>query len=238
MTRLPRRNISKVARHGLTSALFVIAAFVGWRPDPARADEPAMRVKEKLHVATSGDVRYSRDVELSPAVYTALKKREPNLAVLLRHLDLRAQPDWYITEQMRGEWDDFASTIRLQWTVKGLVRCAKDRRWEIPLSGDLTLASDQNRRAVLSGIATIDGLPAVITTTIELPDRSSDVTVASSPPRLRFRQQAPKAEGERSAVELNLDVRPQLMACLAKAHANPKFASLWAARTRLTNTGD
>ena len=59
----------------------------------------------------------------------------PNTAILLRKIGLNNQN--MLIENVRGTWDDASSTLKIDYSVKGIARAGKDLQWELPLGEGL-----------------------------------------------------------------------------------------------------
>src|SRR5262249_23030476 len=65
-----------------------------------------------------------------------------------------------------------------------------------------------------------------------------DLQVQHSPARFAYRTPTTaSAPGARTSFDFEFQTKPQIMTCLAKSYANPKFAKFWVGRTVLKNTG-
>jgi hypothetical protein len=236
-------------KHGLTSrpvrmfleALIASAlALAGSVHDgAARAQQaPVMRLKETVDIDRCGNARCSVVVKLPAGLYTELKKNSPNMAVLLRRMGLFQS--WHEVRDVGGDFDDNASSITIRWHTRGIARMVRDAVWEAPLGGEgnLELVSLRDNEALFTAAQeTRLGLCSGVVQ-VTLPAGSKDLRTLKDPDRIAFHMPADAAEGSRTAVKVRMQVRPQVMMCLAKVYGDPKFANYWAARCVLENTGD
>ena len=114
----------------------VVMAVVGlfWRqtgPGPAQTT-PIIRMKETVMIDTKGDAGFAWEVKLPAALYTNLKKNNPNVAVLLRKIGVN-NLSWYQVEDIKGNFEDGTSTVHISCTTRGVARIGKDHFWESPL---------------------------------------------------------------------------------------------------------
>lgn len=217
----------------LTAALAVMV-----NPMRAAADTIPLRVKETLEVNGKGDLNVHMDVKMPAGQYTQIKSNNPNLAAYLRNT-WQQQPDWLEVRDFQGAYDDGASTIHFQWAARGAVRSIGDDRWEVPLFGgdDADLISTEGATAILSRVADTKSGQASVTTRVVVPAGSKDIHLAHGPARLTFQAPTAVENGDARTPEFTLDAKTQVMSCLAKAIANPRFSDLWVARATFNNTG-
>jgi hypothetical protein len=211
-------------------------------PAAARAQEtPLIRAKKTVVLNSVGDGRFTVEVKMPVFEYTQLKNGTPNMALLLRRIGL-IHEELCEVQNIKGEFDDAESTLRLSWTGRGLARPQHDHVWEVPLEQDSRLESlsIRDNLALFSTSAyfpRVGVIPLVVQ--VEGARGSSDLRFLKSPNRLLFRMPSPAAAGgSRTAFDFDFQAKPQVMSCLAKSHGNPKFGKMWVARTVFKSTGD
>jgi hypothetical protein len=201
-------------------------------------NKAAIRVKEVIQIEQNGDSKFQIDMKLQIGPYTNLKKNNPNTALLMRNLGLGNQ-GWQEIKEVKGEWLDGESTVKIQYKCRGMCRMSKDMSWEVPVAeeADLELSDMHDNIATLTG-ATDSPLGIIASTTrLILPGTAKDIRLLKSPARVAFRLPS-HTGGSKTSVSFDLESKPQMMSSLAKAHSNPKFSNMWVAKSRLENTGD
>ena len=199
-----------------------------------------MRIKETVTVDARGDANYAAEIKLPAGVYTTLKKNNPNVALMLRKIGLGAQ-SWYQIEDIKGQFEDGTSTVKINCITRGMARMGKDHMWEVPIADgvDAELVSAHDNEAILTAAASTPLGLATQTTKVILPAGSKDIKTLKSPNRVAFRMPASViADGSKPDADLNVEVKPQLMSALGKSYGNAKFSKLWVARSLFKNTGD
>jgi hypothetical protein len=211
--------------------------------DPARvaADSaPRIRARETVVIDAVGDARSRIEIKLPIALYTALKDRTRNTALLLRQIGL-SHEEYYEVQDIQGEFDDGKSTLRFSWTTRGLARPHRDHIWEAPVdegSGLEVMTIRDNMVLFTTAVESPFGV-ILLTLQVEVARGSTDLQLLHSPNRLAYRMPAATVgAGSRTVLDFEFQTKPQVMSCLAKSHGNPKFSKMWLARTVLKNTGD
>jgi hypothetical protein len=225
----------------LLRSILLVFLFLLLGSASARADEtPQIRATQKVIIDAVGDAHFTVDVKMPVALYTLLKDRTRNTALLLRQIGLSHQ-DSYEVQDGKGEFDDGSSTVHFSWTTRGLARPVHEDLWEAPVdetSGLELLYLHENVALFNTAASSPFGvMPLVVHA--EVAPGSRDLRLLHSPSRLAYR--APVASfsrGGRPSFDFEFQAKPQVMTCLAKSYGNPKFTQLWVARTVLKNTGD
>jgi hypothetical protein len=226
-------------RRLLRSVPFVFALLL-LSPAHVRAEEtPAIRAKEKVVLDAVGDARFTLDVTMPVGKYTLLKDRSRNTALLLRKLGLSHQ-ELYEVQDIKGDFDDGASTVHFSWTTRGLARPLHDDIWEVAVDESLGLELLYLRDNVALFNTAVDSpfgaIPIVVDA--EVVRGSTDLRLLHSPNRLVYRAPAaPTSSDTRTTLDFEFPTKAQVMTCLAKSYGNPKFTKMWVARTVLKNTG-
>lgn len=203
-------------------------------------DAAIIKVKQTAVIDRLGDGKMELEIKLPAVLYNEVKKTTPNTAVILRSFGI-ASGEWLEVEDVKGEYRDAASTIRMECTTRGLARMGRHGQWETPLlnSDSLEAVSVAGNVAVFTSAAQTPIGLATSTVKVTVPQGCSDLKMLESPARLAYRLRSVAAPaGSCTAVDLNFQSKPQVMTCLAKCYANPSFMKMWAARTVLKNTGD
>ena len=227
------KQVAKVTVVGL-AALTLTTVVTG----TAKAQAPTLKLKETNKVEANGDAAFKYEIKLPTALYTMLKKNTPNTALLLRKLGLH-QENWFLVDDIKGNWDDGASTVVIECKTRGAARMGKDQNWEIPLAegSDLELVAVQDGVAILTSAAAVPGFGvATCTTRVALPAGAKDVKPLTNPARLAYKLPASEAGGEPKA-EFEAEAKPKVMSALAKPMSQKKFSALWTARSIFKNSG-
>ncbi len=219
------------------AALFVVVLLVMSRV-PCRADAgPTLTLKRQLVVDEQGDAQVTVRIKMPAALYTRLKQQTPNTAVLLRQLG--NGQNWAVLENVRGQFLDMQSTIRIDYLHRGLARSLGKGRWALEIAADaeVDLLGVFDNVAIFTTAANTPLGLATITERVQVPAGSTGLELQSSARRLVYRLPATAESQGPVTVDFRFEVRPQLMSCLGKAYANRRFANLWAARAVLHHTG-
>jgi hypothetical protein len=228
-------------RRWLCSYLLRAVAFLLLCPTGAPGQEtPLIRAQQKVVIDAVGDAHFQVEVKMPVALYTVLKDRTRNTALLLRQIGL-SQEESYEVQEMKGEFEDGTSTVHFSWTTRGLARSVRDHLWEAPVdevSGlELVYIKDYVALFQTAASSPFGVVPFVVQA--EVAPCTSDLRFLHSPSRLSYRvpPALPSRDG-RVSFDFELQTKPQVMTCLAKSYGNPKFTQLWVARTVLKNTGE
>ena len=211
------------------------------QPFAVRAQEtPQIRAKQKVVINAVGDAHFTVDVKMPVTLYTVLKERTRNTALLLRQIGL-SQEESYEVQDIKGEFDDGTSTVHFSWTTHGLARPVRDRIWEAPVdeTAGLELLYIRDNVALFNTAASspFGVVPLVVHS--EVAQGSTNLRLLHSPSRLAYRVPAtPTPRDGPVSFDFEFQAKPQVMTCLAKSYGNEKFTKLWVARTVLKNTGE
>ena len=242
MTRLIRTLVARLARAArkITMAAVFAATLTAPLTGTAQAqDTPILKLKENNRLHANGDGRFVYEIKLPVAAYTTLKKNTTNTAVLARKMGLTDQNA--LVEGVKGEWLDGDSTLKLEFTARGIARAVKGDAWELPMfeGTDTDLVAVTDGTAVLTQAANVPGLGLCTSTIrIALPAGATDVKALKNPSRLSYRLPAPTAAAGEVKAEFDVETKEQVMSSLAKSLGNKQFAALWTARTKFRNTGE
>ena len=100
----------------------------------AQADEGAFKIKRTIKLDSVGNADIRLQVAAPTNLYTAIKTKTPNIAVLLRKLG--AGREWAVLENVDGSFNDMQSTIDIHFTQRGLARVEYEqysRHWPLQL---------------------------------------------------------------------------------------------------------
>jgi hypothetical protein len=206
----------------------------------AHADQATpIKLKETVHIDANGNGAFVSEMKLPVAKYTYLKGNTPNMALLLRQMPVTQQ--WLPIDKLSGQFDDSTSSVKIDASILGLSRLTRSGRWEAPITdgGQLELITAHENSIVLGGtIRSPIGTANLVLHAI-LPEGAKDVALLDSPARISY-QLAPRTDvsGDHAAIDVKLDAKEQIMACLAKSYGNPNFSQMWTARTVLKNVGN
>ena len=218
----------------MIAALFVLVVSTA---APAQTS-PVLKLRENNQLHANGDCSFQYEITLPAATYTALKRKTPNTAILIRKAALTDQN--VVLDGQTGEWVDADSTLKIRFNARGIARLMKGGAWEIPLidSIDTELVAVAEGTAILTQAAEIPGLGmATNTIRVTMPPGTKDVKMLRSPTRLSYRLPAPPAGTGEAKADIELETKDQVMTSLAKAMSNKSFGTLWTARSRFKNTG-
>jgi hypothetical protein len=204
----------------------------------AQQGSPLVKLKENNKLEANGNARLVYEMKLPQGLYTQLKKNTPNMALFIRKLGLNNQN--LLIEDVKGEWLDGDSTLRIEFTALGIARAVKGNTWEVPLFDgvDTELLAVADGTAILTQASNMPGVGlATSSIRIKMPEGATDVKVQKMPSRLSYQLPTPTNESGQAAAEFEVENKPQIMSSLAKAMSNRQLAALWTARTKFKNTG-
>ncbi len=234
------RFLSRLFRKAVRAGAIAVAAATFTAP-VSFAETPGLVItsKETNRIAANGDGTFRCEMTLPAEGYELLKKTIPDAAVLLRKLGLTNQES--IVSGVKGEWVDDSSTLKIEFTARGVARVGRDRSWGVPLPDGVPteLIGFENGVVRMSQTMSIPGV-GVATSAIRLtlPSGASDVRISRDKLRLNYTLPVPAAAGTIAKARFDVDAKRDVMASLAKVLSNRKFANLWTARGVFKNTGD
>lgn len=215
----------------IISSAVCLALVIAWLSLNAGAIQAASAgVKTAIYLDKIGDARFNVAMKLPAYDYTYFKKNTTNTALLLRRRPL-PRLDWWELEDFKVEFEDSTSTVNLKWKVRGLARASRDQRWECPLEG----LGELEPLAIQDNLAVFTSPGAAIS--LYAPEASKELKLLKEPARLAYVAAPGSSDGLKADADFRLQTKGQVMSCLAKAHGNPKFSSLWIARGVFKNTG-
>jgi hypothetical protein len=113
----------------LFAALAVLVCASAIAASRAFADEAALKIKRTVKLDAVGNAEIRLQVTAPTNLYTAIKSKTPNVAVLLRKLG--AGREWALLENVDGSFNDMQSTIDIHFTQRGLARIERGSQWSI-----------------------------------------------------------------------------------------------------------
>jgi hypothetical protein len=240
MKRLFQQFVARVARKlgNLVAAAVCGIALLGPATADAQQTTPLVKFKENNKLEANGNARLCYEMRLPQAAYTQLKRNTPNTALFIRKMGLNNQN--MVIEDVKGEWIDGESTLRIEFTALGIARAVKGDAWEVPLFDgiDTELLAVTDGTAILTQACVLPGLGlATSSIRVKLPDGAAEVKSLKSPSRLTYKLPAPACQAGQAAADFEVEAKPQIMSSLAKAMSNRHFAALWTARSKFKNSG-
>lgn len=205
----------------------------------ARADDSTkFKINRSVTISGTGDAHVKLEAKMSAESYTTAKTNNLSTVVLLRRLGTGT--DWTKLENIKGRFDDDASTFVIEYTHVGLARLTSDDLWEIDFAADTKheLLATFDTMAILTTTRHTDLGEAAVTVRIEIPKTGKDLRLLHSPERVTYRFAPPSTTGTGPQATFALDARGQLMSMLARPYSDSRFGDLWAARSVFKNTGD
>jgi len=221
----------------LSAALAVIACATAIVTAQAVAEEVALKIKRTVKLDAVGNAEIRLQVTAPTNLYTAIKSKTPNVAVLLRKLG--AGREWALLENVDGSFNDMQSTIDIHFTQRGLARIERGSQWSIPFQPGSTpeLVDLHDSTAIYQEAASSPlGLCTMIIR-VECPAGSTNLKHNAEARSFSYHYEPKGAEKETVDASFSVDNKEAIMSCLAKCYSNEKFSFLWAARSRFDNTG-
>ena len=176
-------------------------------------------------------------ITLPTNLYTSLKTKSPNVAIILRKLG--AGRGWAILENVDGNFNDMQNCVDIHYLQRGFARIKHGKTWSIPfaLGSGLDLVDLHGTTAIYqeTGSSQIGLSTAIIR--VECPEGS--VNLKSNAEAKAFTYDFAPTVSPNGSVDATFAVehKDAVMSCLAKCYSNERFANLWAARSRFDNSG-
>jgi len=219
--------------------LAVLVGLIAVLPAPAQiAETPKIRFKQVSRVQPTGDVHTSVDLIFSTKIYTQLRSEVSNTSLLLRELGITGQ----VAEMkdLKAEYDDARHSIKVSGIILGGMK-NRGREWfgEIMEAEKYETVHVDASSIILMGLNQTDtGTIIVGTWRVEFPAGTRNIRFEPGRGGLLCEMPAPKVDKVGTAeVDMQIQVRKELMSCLYKVYGNPKFTQLWVAKSILKNNG-
>jgi len=219
--------------------LAVLVGLIAVLPAPAQIDEtPKIRLKQVSQVQPTGDIHSTIDLTFSTKFYTQIRGEVTNTSLLLRELGVTG----HVAEMknLKAEYDDARHAVRVSGTILGGMK-NRGKEWfgEIMEADKYETVHADANSIILMGLNQMDnGTIIVGTWRIEFPAGTRNIRFEPGRGGLFCEMPAPKVDKLGTAeVDMQLQVRKELMSCLYKVYGNPKFTQLWVAKTILKNNG-
>ena len=222
----------------LTAVLAVLVFLTTTLTSGVRAEEPStLKIKRTIKLDAVGNADIRLTLTAPTNVYTTLKTKTPNVAVLLRKLG--AGRHWALLENIDGSFIDMQSCVDIHYTQRGLARIEHGHQWSIAFEPGAApdLVDIHGTTAIYEETASNQvGLASMIIR-VECPAGSTNLK--NNPGARSFSYEFEPKVGEKGTADATFAVehKDALMSCLAKCYSNERFSFLWAARSRFDNTG-
>jgi hypothetical protein len=203
----------------------------------ALADDAALKIKRTIKLDSVGNADIRLTVSAPTNLYTSIKTKTPNIAVLLRKLG--AGREWALLENVDGSFNDMQSSIDIHFTQRGLARVERGNEWSIPFVSGSTpeLVDIHDSTAIYQEAATSPLGLATMIIRVECPAGSKNLKNNTDARRFSYEFQPTVAGKGTVDATFSVDNKESIMSCLAKCYSNEKFSFLWSARSRFDNTG-
>jgi len=201
-------------------------------------ETPKIRLKQVSQVQPTGDVHFTIDLTFSTRLYTQLRAEVANTSLLLRELGITG----HVAEikDLKAEYDDARHAIRVSGVIRGGMK-NRGKEWfgEIVEADKYETIHTDASSIMLMGLNQMDnGTIIVGTWRIDFPAGTKNIRFEPQRGGLLCEMPSPRVDKTGTAeVDMQLQVRKDLMSCLYKVYGNPKFGQLWAAKTILKNSG-
>ena len=203
-----------------------------------RPETPRIRFKQLCRVKPNGDVDLRTELIFSVRMYSQLKGKVVNTALLLRELGMTGTP-----LEMKGTkvaFDDGRHAVVVTARALGGAK-NRGKTWFIEIQraeAHEVADTDPNAITLLCVDQMDTGVVLIGTMRTEFPEGTRDIRFDADRGGLTFAMPPPPSE---PAGEADLDVaiqaRKEIMSCLYKVYGNPKFAQFWVARAVFRNRG-
>jgi hypothetical protein len=200
-------------------------------------EQTTLKIKRTIKLDTVGNADIRLMVTVPTNVYTTLKTKTPNVAVLLRKLG--AGRHWALFENLDGSFNDMQNCVDIHYTQRGIARIEHGNEWSIAFDPGSTpdLVDIHGTTAIYEETANSQvGLASAIIR-VECPAGSANLKNNLSARCFTY-ELAPKADDHGKVdTAFSVDKKDAVMSCLAKCYSNERFSFLWAARSRFDNRG-
>jgi hypothetical protein len=244
----------------LVSLIIVVLVAIG--SGRARAEESQtkaiVRIADEINFDAVGNATGESEIVLPQEVYAKVKTlmssrelvqengqqvtklRAPRIENVLKYLGITSTA--YEVTDVKGEFDDDASTIHVTYGIKG--RCLfRHNQWEFPVVRDPDTKVEVRRVDIKSETvkmelrAKLQGVQVITRLTLRLPQGATKIDFRKKTLDVVYHAPAPAAPQNATATrpEMRLDAKPQVMSALYKLYGNPKWAEMWPARSIFQN---
>jgi hypothetical protein len=200
-------------------------------------EQTTVKIKQNITLDPVGNAKVHMTITLPTNLYTNLKSKSPNVAIILRKLG--AGRGWAILENVDGNFNDMQNCVEIHYLQRGFARIKHGKTWSIPfaLGSGLDLVDLHGTTAIYqeTGNSQIGLSTAIIR--VECPEGS--VNLKSNAEAKAFTYEFAPTVSPNGSVDATFAVehKDAVMSCLAKCYSNERFANLWAARSRFDNSG-
>ena len=203
----------------------------------AHAGEVTLKVKQTFKLDSVGNADVRLQVSAPTNVYTVIKLRNPNIAVLLRKIG--AGRGWNLLENVDGSFNDMQSTIDIHYTQRGVARIEHGNTWSISSGPDESreLVDVHDTTALFQEAGNTQWGLSTMIVRLECPAGSKNLKNDPAARCFSYEYEPSVPVNGNTDAQFNVDHKDTLMSCLAKCYSNEKFGYMWAARSRFDNTG-
>ena len=222
-------------RARLGSILWVLLVAL---PALAAQEPERIRFRQVAKVRPNGDAAIRNEITFSVRAYTSIRKATSNTKVLLRELGMAGAAAELINPKV--EYDDAKATIRVDATTQGEAK-NRGRDWFVEYTDpeNVEVVDTDSETITLLVVNELDNGPIIIgTSRIEFPPGTTNIRFDASRRGLWFQLPPPSSQPQGNVeIDVQIDVRPEIMSCLYKIYGNPRFLTLWVARAIFRNRG-
>ena len=205
---------------------------------PAFAQEQTtLKIKRTIKLDSVGNADIRLSLTAPTNIYTTLKTKTPNIAVLLRKLG--AGRHWAIFEHVDGTFNDMENCVDIHYTQRGLARIEHGNQWSIAFDPGSTpdLVDIHGTTAIYEEIEGNQIGVASMIIRVECPEGSAHLENHPNGRCFTYEFEPKTANNGTTEAAFSLEKKDAVMSCLAKCYSNERFSFLWAARCRFDNTG-
>jgi hypothetical protein len=234
----PSRRLLQLTLLKFTVTFSVLVCACAIVTSPARAyDEAALKIKRTIKLDQVGNAEIRMQVTTPANLYTTLKSKTPNIAVLLRKLG--AGRHWALLENIDGSFNDMQSSIDIHYTQRGLARIERGNQWSIAFEPGPApeLVDIHATTAIYEEVSNSQIGLATMIVRVECPAGSTNLKHNAEARCFSYEYEPQVAPKGTADATFSVDNKDAIMSCLAKCYSNEQFSFLWAARSRFNNTG-
>ncbi|MFC1806066.1 hypothetical protein ACFL09_03705, partial [Planctomycetota bacterium] len=201
-------------------------------------ETPKIRFKQLVKIRANGDADIHNELAFSTQMYTNLKKQITNTKLLLRELGMAGEAAELVDPKV--QYNDGDHAIVVDAMSRGETK-NRGKEWFVDYQGaeNIEVVDVDPDAITLLAVNQLDtGVLIIGTSRIEFPAGSKNFRFDARRGGLFWEMPSPPSRADGTVdVDVEIDVRPELMSCLYKIYGNPKFTKLWVARAILRNKG-
>jgi hypothetical protein len=235
---MKRFSLTTVIVRMASTLVLLIACSTTVIPSASADDSSMLRMTRTIKINDIGNADIRLTIKAPTNLYTQLKTKTPNTAVLLRKLG--AGRHWAMLENVDGKFDDMDSSIQINYVQRGVARVESGANWVLQFEKGSSLdVVDVHENTAIYNTAMNSELGLVnLIVKVVAPEGSKNFKCNKTENTCSYQFVPALSQGTESTAKFGVDCKETLMSCLAKCYSNEQFTQIWAARSRFENTGN